>query len=46
MEEKKEKKKKLTLSVSPNKSHNISRYRQSSGKTSVVVEQKTLKKME
>ncbi len=39
MEEKK-KKKKLTLSISSNKSHNVSNYGQSSGKTSVVIEKK------
>jgi len=41
MEEKKEKKKKLTLSVSSNKTHNVPRYAQSKGKTSVVIEKKT-----
>ena len=40
MEEKK-KKKKLTLSVSSNKTHNFSNYGQSRGKTSVVIEKKT-----
>ena len=44
MEEKK-KKKKLTLSVSFNKPHNVPRYTQGSGKTSVVIEKKTIKKM-
>ena len=39
MEEKK-KKKKLTLSISSNKPHNVSNYGQSSGKTSVVIEKK------
>ena len=40
MEEKKIKKKKLTLSVSSNKPHNVPNYTQSSGKTSVVIEKK------
>ena len=39
MEEKK-KKKKLTLSISSNKTHNVSNYARSSGKTSVVIEKK------
>ncbi len=39
MEEKK-KKKKLTLSISSNRIHNVSHYGQSSGKTSVVIEKK------
>ena len=39
MEEKK-KKKKLTLSTSSHKTHNVSHYGQSSGKTSVVIEKK------
>ena len=39
MEEKK-KKKKLTLSVSFNKPHNVPRYTQGRGKTSVVIEKK------
>ena len=43
MEEKK-KKKKLTLSVSSSKLHNISNYSPSSGKTSVVIEKKTPRK--
>ena len=40
MEEKKIKKKKLTLSVSSKKSHNAPNYTQSRGKTSVVIEKK------
>ena len=40
MEEKKFKKKKLTLSGSPKKSYNPSNYKQSGGKTSVVIEKK------
>ena len=44
MEEKK-KKKKLTLSASFNKPHSVPRYTQGSGKTSVVIEKKTIKKM-
>tara|TARA_B100000686_G_scaffold123004_1_gene130270 strand:- start:1422 stop:3656 length:2235 start_codon:yes stop_codon:yes gene_type:complete len=40
MEEKKEKKKKLTLSISSKKTHNVSNYTQSRGKTSVVIEKK------
>ena len=40
MEEKKIKKKKLTLSVSSSKPHNVSRYAKTSGKTSVVIEKK------
>ena len=44
MEEKK-KKKKLTLSVSFNKPHNVPRYTQGKGKTSVVIEKKIIKKM-
>jgi len=43
MEEKKEKKKKLTLSVSLKKPYNVSSYRQSS-KTSVVIEKKPPRK--
>ena len=39
MEEKK-KKKKLTLSISSGKTHNVSNYARSSGKTSVVIEKK------
>ncbi len=41
MEEKKIKKKKLTLSVSSKKPHNIPNYAQSRGKTSVVIEKKS-----
>ena len=44
MEEKKIKKKKLTLSVSSNKPYNISNYTQSSGRTSVVIEKKPSRK--
>ena len=40
MEEKKIKKKKLTLSVSSKKPHNVPHYAQSAGKTSVVIEKK------
>ena len=40
MEEKKIKKKKLTLSVSSNKSHNVAQYAPSKSKTSVVIEKK------
>jgi len=40
MEEKKIKKKKLTLSVSSSKLHNVPHYTQSKGKTSVVIEKK------
>ena len=40
MEEKKIKKKKLTLSVSSKKPHNVPHYAQSKGKTSVVIEKK------
>tara|TARA_B100001179_G_scaffold153915_1_gene112153 strand:- start:497 stop:712 length:216 start_codon:yes stop_codon:yes gene_type:complete len=40
MEEKKTKKKKLTLSVSSNKPHKVPNYTQSKGKTSVVIEKK------
>ena len=40
MEEKKIKKKKLTLSVSSKTLHNVSNYKQSRGKTSVVIEKK------
>ena len=43
MEEKKEKKKKLTLSVSLKKPYNVSSYRQNN-KTSVVIEKKTPRK--
>jgi len=43
MEEKKIKKKKLTLSVSFNKPHNVPRYTQERGKTSVVIEKKSSK---
>ena len=38
MVEKKIKKKKLTLSVSSKKTHNVPNYTQSKGKTSVVIE--------
>ena len=41
MEEKKIKKKKLTLSVSSKTLHNVSNYKQSRGKTSVVIEKKS-----
>ena len=41
MEEKKIKKKKLTLSVSSNKIHNVPHYAQDRKKTSVVVGKKT-----
>ena len=40
MEEKKTKKKKLTLSISSKKPHNAPHYVQSKGKTSVVIEKK------
>ena len=40
MEEKKIKKKKLTLSVSSNKSHNVKHYAPNKSKTSVVIEKK------
>ena len=40
MEEKKTKKKKLTLSVSSDKPHKVPNYTQSKGKTSVVIEKK------
>ena len=43
MEEKK-KKKKLTLSVSSKKPHNVPHYAQSRGKTSVVIEKKPTRK--
>ena len=43
MEEKK-KKKKLTLSISPNKPHNISHYARGGGKTSVVIEKRIPRK--
>ena len=42
--EEKEKKKKLTLSVSFNKPHNVPRYTQGKGKTSVVIEKKSSKR--
>ena len=45
MVEKKIKKKKLTLSVSPKALQNVSNYTQSKGKTSVVIEKKTTKKV-
>ena len=41
MEEKKIKKKKLTLSVSSKTLHNVSNYKQTKGKTSVVIEKKS-----
>jgi len=41
MEENKKKKKKLTLSVSSKKPHNVAHYTQGRGKTSVVIEKKT-----
>ena len=44
MEEKKEKKKKLTLSGFSKKTHNAPNYAQSRGKTSVVIEKKTARK--
>mgnify|MGYP001189521268 CR=1 FL=1 len=44
MEEKKIKKKKLTLSVSSSKLHNVPHYTQSRGKTSVVIEKKPTKR--
>jgi len=44
MEEKKEKKKKLTLSGFSKKTHNVSNYAQSRGKTSVVIEKKAPKR--
>jgi len=44
MEEKKTKKKKLTLSVSSKKPHNVQHYGQRSGKTSVVIEKKVSRK--
>ena len=44
MEEKKEKKKKLTLSGFSKKTHNAPNYAQSRGKTSVVIEKKTPKR--
>ena len=40
MEDNKKKKKKLTLSVSSKKPHNVTHYAQSRGKTSVVIEKK------
>ena len=43
MEEKK-KKKKLTLSISSKKPHNVQHYAQSRGKTSVVIEKKPTRK--
>ena len=45
MEEKKTKKKKLTLSVGSKKPHSAPHYAQSKGKTSVVIEKKSFKKM-
>ena len=44
MEEKKIKKKKLTLTVSSNKPYNIPHYRSSKQKTSVVIEKKISRK--
>jgi len=44
MEEKKIKKKKLTLTISSNKSYNIPHYRLSRQKTSVVIEKKISRK--
>lgn len=44
MEEKKIKKKKLTLSVSSDKPLNVPNYSQSRGKTSVVIEKKPAKR--
>ena len=44
MEEKKTKKKTLTLSVSSKKPHNVSNYSQRGGKTSVVIEKKSTKR--
>ena len=44
MEEKKEKKKKLTLSGFSKKTHNVPNYAQSRGKTSVVIEKKAPKR--
>ena len=44
MEEKKTKKKKLTLSVSSKKPHNVPQYSQRGGKTSVVIEKKSSKR--
>tara|TARA_Y100000590_G_scaffold369626_1_gene431003 strand:- start:2397 stop:4631 length:2235 start_codon:yes stop_codon:yes gene_type:complete len=44
MEEKKIKKKKLTLSVSSKKTHNVPNYTQSKGKTSVVIEKRPTKR--
>jgi len=41
MEKEEKKKKKLTLSVSSKKLHNVTHYAQSKGKTSVVIEKKT-----
>ena len=40
MEDQKKKKKKLTLSISSKKSHNVPYYAQSRGKTSVIIEKK------
>ena len=39
-------KKKLTLSISGKKTHSVSHYAQSRGKTSVVIEKKNSEKME
>tara|TARA_Y100000590_G_scaffold132901_1_gene151836 strand:- start:1792 stop:4023 length:2232 start_codon:yes stop_codon:yes gene_type:complete len=44
MEEKNQKKKKLTLSVSSKKTHNVTQYTQSRGKTSVVIEKRAPKR--
>ena len=41
-----EKKTKKTLTISTSKPYNISNYKQQKGKTSVVVEKKSFKKME
>ena len=44
MEEKKIKKKTLTLSTSPKKNYSAPHFKQSSGKTSVVIEKKKVRK--
>ena len=41
MEDKKQKKKKLTLSISSKKSHDVLHYARSRGKTSVIIEKKS-----
>ena len=41
MEDNKKKKKKLTLSISSKKSHDVLHYAQSRGKTSVIIEKKS-----